>query len=308
MARHSHPLLLATAVLLAFLLSSTAPVAAQPSSSLARYKPTKPDALVHFEAGNKAYKDARITSRPLSERVRDLKRAIDEYTAGQALDDAPAFDYNIAHAARLLVDNPTAVAHLQRFVGRAQQLDEQLRRAVDNEIAELDPSGVIRAKLQAVSAPVAENEVSPAARRTAPAATAPPSAAPRAPQAAPALAPTSTTAAAEPRGSRVWVPLGWGLTAAGVAGGGVTTWLAISAAGLDTDAADTSRSISDRVDLQHRADARRRAALIVGIGSGAAIVLGVVTLVLPARADARSGRTAWNLGITGNGVAVFGQF
>ena len=48
--------------------------------------------------------------------------------------------------------------------------------------------------------------------------------------------------------------------------------------------------------------------MIVGIGSGAAVILGIVTLVLPARTDARATSNAWNLGITGNGVAVLGRF
>jgi hypothetical protein len=105
----------------------------------------------------------------------------------------------------------------------------------------------------------------------------------------------------------VWARLGWGLTAAGVVGAGVTTWLAVSARGLDTDAAASGR-ISERLDLQDRADSRRHAALIVGIGSGAAVVIGVVTLLLPDRADPPAQGRAWNLGITGNGLAVIGRF
>lgn len=293
------------AAALGLLLRGTIPATAAPSSSLARYRPTKPAALVHFDAGNHAYKDARDAARRLADRVRDLKRAIDEYTAGQAIDDAAAFDYNIAHCARLLVDHATAVAHLQRFLERADPLDAELRRAVESEIAELDPAGAIRAQLRQASAPRHES-------------TAPPADSPRAPPPAPdrstaqgnaqvsPSAPPATGAAPPPRTSRLWLHLGWGLTAAGVTGGGLAAWLAFDATGLDRDSRDMTRTISDRVNLEHRADARRNAAVIVGIGGGAAMILGVVTLLSPARAEAAS--SAWNLGVTRSGVAVLGRF
>ncbi len=138
-------MLVAATAALELLLRSAVPAAsAAPSSSLTHYKPTNPAALAHFEAGYRAYKNARDTTRPLTDRVRDLKRAIDEYTADQPIDGAAAFDDNIAHCAKLLVDNATAVAHLQRSLERAGQLDAELRQSVESEIAELDPSGAIR--------------------------------------------------------------------------------------------------------------------------------------------------------------------
>jgi hypothetical protein len=70
----------------------------------------------------------------------------------------------------------------------------------------------------------------------------------------------------------------------------------------------STRTTLDRVNLESRADSRRRTALIVGVGSGAAVVLGIVTLAVPARRSGSSPATAWNLGLTGNGVAVFGRF
>ena len=260
-------MLVVAATIACLLLGRAAPALAAPAASLAQYKPAKPRALAHFEAGNRAYKDARIATRPLAARVRDLRRAIDEYTAGQAIEDAAAFDYNIAHCARQLVDNATAVAHLQRFLERAEGLDVQLREAVQNEIAELDSSGAIRAQLRQGDAP-------PPGERKAPPPDPPASPPPAAPSpaptssaapgvslpAAPAASPLGTSAATEPRASHVWAGIGWGLTAAGVVGGGVTAWLAIGAAGLDSDANDTRRATSNRLDLQHQADSRRRAA------------------------------------------------
>lgn len=300
-------MLMAATVALELLLRSAVPAAsAEPSSSLVHYKPTDPAALVHFEAGNRAYKDARDATRPLTDRVRDLKRAIEEYAAGQEIDGAAAFDYNIAHCARLLVDNATAVAHLQRFLERAGQLDAELRQSVESEISELDPSGAIRALLRQSSAPHGERAAPPPAPR---AATTPDgSPAQGHAQQAPPSAPPATRTAPPPHTSRTWLHLGWGLTAAGVIDGGVAAWLAFDAAGLDRDARDMSRTISSRVDLEHRADVRRNAAVVMGIGGGVAVVLGVVALLRPARTDASAASSAWHLGVTRGAVAVSGRF
>lgn len=299
-------LVAATAALELMLRSAVPAASAAPSSSLIRYKPTNPAALVHFEAGNRAYKDARDATRPLTDRVRDLKRAIDEYTAGQAIDGAAAFDYNIAHCARLLVDNATAVAHLQRFLEHAGPLDAELRQSVESEIAELDPSGAIRALLRPSSAPHSERAPPPAPPRAAPVpdrSTAQGNA-----QQVPPSAPPATRTAPPPRTSRTWLHLGWGLTAAGVIDGGVAAWLAFDAARLDRDARDMTRTISSRVDLEHRADVRRNAAVVMGISGGAAVVLGIVTVLRSARADASGASSAWNLGVTRGAVAVIGRF
>jgi hypothetical protein len=302
-------MLVAAMAALGLLLRSQVPAAsAAPSSSLARYKPTKPAAVIHFEAGNRAYRDARDVARPLTDRVRDLKRAIDEYTAGQALDGAAAFDYNIAHCARLLVDNATAVAHLQRFLERADELDAELRRSVEDEIAELDPSGAIRALPGQTHAPHSERGPPPTdPLRAQPLAADRSAAQGHAQQVLPAAPPAARTAP-PPRASRTWPLVGWGLIATGVLDGGVAAWLAFDAAGLDRDAQDTTRTISSRVALEHRADARRNAAVVMGIGGGAAVVLGVVTLLRSARADASAASSAWNLGVTRGGVAVIGRF
>lgn len=277
--------------------SGSAPASAPSSSTLGQYKPTKPAALVHFEAGNRLYKSGLNTARPFPARVRDLRAAVQEYEAGALVEDAPAFDYNLGHAARVLVDNRAAVAHLQRFLERAHP-DEPLRSAIENEISDLDPAGDIRMQLRQADAHAQEPTPASVARPT-----------------PVASLTTSATKPAQPelrapvaKPGRAWSWAGWGLIAAGVAGGGGATWLAVSATGLDADAKDTTRSITDRVDLQNRADSRRRSAVFVGVGSGAAIVLGVIILAIPARPASSASATAWNLGISGNGVSVFGRF
>ncbi len=306
MKRSTHVVMLAMMLaMLAMLAALEVPAYAAPSSSMARYKPTSPRALAHFEAGNRLYKSGVKPDRPFAERVRDLKLAIEAYLAGRAIEDAPAFDYNLGHASWVLVDNVSAVTHLLRFLERAAP-DEQLRAAVETEIATLDPSGAIRADLRRARDAVRSAEPKEA---TAPAVPAPndPPRAPASPALTPAGQPIPTTSA-RADASHGWAWLGWSLTAAGVVGGGVTTWLAVSAASLRDDAQDVSRPTSERLDLEDRSDSRRRTAFIVGVGSGAAIVLGIVTLALPARDAAPRRTSAWNVGLTGHGVAVFGRF
>jgi hypothetical protein len=274
-------------------------VSASPSTSTAQYKPTAPAALAHFEAGNRLYKSGLDKARPFVDRVRDLRGAIEEYRAGASVEDAPAFDFNIGHASVVLVDNRTAVEHLQRFLSRAHP-DEPLRAKLVKEIEDLDPTGEVRADLrrseERAQAAKGDPVVVPAP---------PPAPAPTIPLPPPVRS-EPPNAIGEP--GHGWVWLGWGLTAAALVGGGVTTWLAVSATGIDSDAKDTTQTTSDRVNLENRADSRRRTALIVGVGSGAAVVLGIVTLAIPARRSGSSPATAWNLGLTGNGVVVFGRF
>jgi hypothetical protein len=62
------------------------------------------------------------------------------------------------------------------------------------------------------------------------------------------------------------------------------------------------------VALEHRADVRRDAAVVMGISGGAAVVLGIVAVLRSARADAGAASSAWNLGVTRGAVAVTGRF
>ncbi len=305
--RHTYSGVLAVAMIASMALVVPSSVCAEPSN-WSRYKPTTPTAVTRFEAGNRAFKEARIATRPLADRVRDLKRALAEYTAGQALEDCPAFDYNIATAAALLDDKAAAVEHLQRFLDRAQPPpDASLRQSIEDEIGDLDPSGAIRRQLKSEHTPAAQERTSPPP--SGPRGTVAPTV-PRVLVPTPGTEPpvTAISTGTAPRESRVWTRLGWGLTVAGVVGGGVATWLAVSAGQLDDDAKDTHRTISDRLDRQSQADSRRHAAVIVGVGSGTAVVLGVVAIIVGSRVDASASGTAWNLRVTGHSIAVLGRF
>ncbi|TMQ09111.1 MAG: hypothetical protein E6J90_38680 [Deltaproteobacteria bacterium] len=67
-------------------------------------------------------------------------------------------------------------------------------------------------------------------------------------------------------------------------------------------------TVSERQTLADRADARRRSALVVGIGSGALLASGALILMLWSGRDPAPTRIGWNFGITGHGVAVSGRF
>jgi hypothetical protein len=311
--RCSYVLVLTVAVATLAMPARARPVGAAPTStsagagSMARYKPTSVASLAHFEAGNRLYKSGLKRERPFADRVRDLRGAIDEYQAGAQLEDAPAFDYNMGHTAWLLLDNPSAVAHLLRFLDRARP-DDHLRAAIEKEIASLDPSGAIRDDLRRAQ-PTASADAAESASTKATASVGPVlKAAQPVPTSRVDGAPLERTPPEPSRPSHAWTWVGWGLTGAGLAGGGLTTWLVVSANSLDRDAQATNRSSNERLDVQDRADARRRAALFTGIGSGVAVVLGLVTLAFPARSDGRRATSAWNLRLTGNGVAVVGRF
>jgi tetratricopeptide (TPR) repeat protein len=304
----------------AWLVVCATPVSAAPPSSAAsladKYQLTDPDAIGHFQAGNAAYKAGVDKHRPRANRDRDLESAIAEYTAGQAIQDRPVFDFNLGLAYKALGRTDEAIDHLQRFLDRADEtVSAEARADAEKKLAALDPAGKHRAELakRRVAppppvpapapnvAPVADVERTPIAPR-APAPVTP------SPVSAPGLATTETMT---PRSSVHWTRVGgWGLTGAGILGAGVTAWLVIDAQSLDDQANDAqaNHSVSERQALADRADSRRRSALVVGIGSGALVVSGALILILSSGHEPAPTRTGWNLRITGHGVAVAGRF
>lgn len=307
-------------VSVAWLVMAVMPAFAAPASSAAsvadKYKLTDPEAVAHFQAGNAAYKAGVDRHRTRADRDRDLERAIAEYTAGQALQDRPVFDFNVGLAYKALGRTDEAVEHLQRCLDRADDtISAEVRADAESKLAALDPDGKRRAELarhHAASPPPAPM----------PAPSVPPAAdiqrAPSAPRVPPSVEPSpisppglSTTEAIAPRSSVRWTRVaGWGLIGTGLVGAGATTWLVIDARHFDDQANDAQahHTVSERQTLADRADARRRSALVVGIGSGALLISGAAILMLWSGGDPAPTRTGWNLGITGNGVAVSGRF
>ncbi|TMQ09609.1 MAG: hypothetical protein E6J91_29715 [Deltaproteobacteria bacterium] len=298
------------------------PVSAAPASSPAtladKYKLTDPDAVTHFLAGNTAYKAGADKRRPRADRERDLARAIAEYTAGQAKQDRPVFDFNLALTYKALGRTDEAIEHLQRFLDLADDtITAEARADAETKLAALDRTGKRRAEL-AEKRPAARRPGPPPAPMPNP--TAPPvatepaprssssSAAMQSPHAPPELATIDTTTT---HSSVRWTRIGGsGLAGAGLVGAGVTGWLVIDAQRLDNQAADAQAHPmgSERQQLIDRASARRRSAVLVGIGSGVLLASGAAILLLWSGDEPAPARVGWNLGITGNGLAVSGQF
>jgi tetratricopeptide (TPR) repeat protein len=255
-------------------------------------RPNQQQARAHLDRGNRLYN------------TRDFEAAIDEFKAGALIESVPVFFFNLGQAYRQLGRYKEAIWHYERFLEQGRPTGEVLD-AVQGFLIEMRAQLANRASTMLPTEPAPGQEPSGSPQSpTAPEATRPaPSGASVSPP------PTSATAASiTSHESHTWSYVGWGVTAAGTIGGGITAWLAISATGLDSNSNDLGRTMSDRLDLEHQADSRHRAALIVGVGSGVAVVLGVLTLVVPARAESHATSTAWNLGVTSRGLAVYGSF
>ncbi|HEY0484461.1 MAG TPA: hypothetical protein VGD37_43370, partial [Kofleriaceae bacterium] len=84
----------------------------------------------------------------------------------------------------------------------------------------------------------------------------------------------------------------------------------VDARSLDSEAdnAQAHHLVSERQQLADRASERRRSAVLVGVGSGVLLASGALVLVLWSGGDPAPARVGWNLGITGNGMAVSGRF
>ncbi|MGH2900690.1 MAG: hypothetical protein ACRDMZ_18590, partial [Solirubrobacteraceae bacterium] len=278
-----------------------------------KYKLTDAEAIGHFQAGNTAYKAGVDKRRSRADRERDLERAIAEYTAGQATQDRPVFDFNLGLAYKALGRADEAIEHLQRFLDRADDtVSADARADAEKKLATLDPGGTRRAELAKSRAP---QPASMQARKMPPAAEI--ERAPSASSATLATAPMrvsppglSTSETMTPRSSVRWTRVaGWGLAGAGLVGAGITAWLIVDARDLDSQATDAlnNHKMSERQALADRANARRSSAVIVGIGGGALLASGALILILSSGSDPSPTRTGWNVGITGSGVAVSGR-
>jgi hypothetical protein len=100
---------------------------------------------------------------------------------------------------------------------------------------------------------------------------------------------------------------GWGLTGAGVIGVGVSLGLVISASGLDKDANNETMQ-EKRDELHERASDRRLVGAVVGIAGGAALVTGIVKLIIRPKDRERTVTTSLGVGVARDGVFVMGRF
>jgi tetratricopeptide (TPR) repeat protein len=231
-------------------------------------KPKNATAQQRLAAGNKLY------------RVREFEKAVEEYKAGALVEDVPVFHYNLGQCFRQLGRYEDAIWHYERFIERGQPTGP-MRGAVDAFLTQM------RSELEKKA--MSQRPIDPA------------------PEPKPVPDPPKTTTIRIPGEPWHKDRLGWGLGAAGVVSIGVSSWLLISANGLDDDS-NKQATQAERQDLRDRASSRRTIGAIVGIGGAGLLVGGIIKLALRPADREETVTTSLNVGITGDGVFVTGRF
>ena len=232
-------------------------------------KPTNAEAQSRLTAGNRLY------------RLREFEKAIDEYKAGSLKEDAPVFLYNLAQCYRQLGRYEDAIWHYERFIDRGKPTG-QMKDAIDGFVKQMKDELAKKAMTQPPIEPAPDKP--------------PPETGPK-------------TVTIVDRGEPWYSdPLGWGLTGAGVVGVGVSLGLIVNAKGLDDDA-NSEQFQSIRDDLHERASTRRLIGGLVGVIGAAALVTGIVKLVVHPKDRERTVTTsAVQFGVARDGVFVMGRF
>jgi tetratricopeptide (TPR) repeat protein len=230
-------------------------------------RPTDPAAIAHFNRGNAHYK------------VRDFAKAVEEYKAGELIQAAAIFDYNLGQCYRQLARYEDAIWHYDRFLhsGFATLQDTA---AIQNWISQMRAEMEQRAK----STPPTE----PATMQ------------PQPPSPPPQQLPPPHVVAP-------WYgdTFGWALAGSGLAIAGVGFGLDVSASGLRDDANRTPNQ-QEQNALRDKADSRALAGTILAIGGGALLVTGIVKLAIHDHESATP--TTASIGVSPSGVFVLGRF
>lgn len=243
-----------------------------------RAPPTNPAARAHFDRGGKLFT------------LREFEKALDEYKQGALIESLPVFDLALGQCYRMLRRFDDALWHYDRFIKYGHPTGNVLKGVNDliaQLRAELDQQRV-ETKGPAEAPPAAAPQHKPASLPGAP-------------------APPLPTGPVIHESAEPWYVdrIGWALTATGVAGLAVASGLLIDARSLD-NAAKASHSAQEHHQLQDKASTRSSIGAVIGIAGAGALVTGIIKLA--AVPKARSGVATWNLGVSGDGLMVFGRF
>ncbi|MFT3700182.1 MAG: tetratricopeptide repeat protein [Kofleriaceae bacterium] len=258
------------AVIATLLVVSVGPTWAQAPTG----RPTKPDAITHFQQGNAHY------------RVREFEDAAKEYKLGEQIEPAAIFDYNLGQCYRQLTKYQDAIWHYDRYL-RSGVASQQETDAINSWITQMKAELEQRAKSEPPTEP----------------ATMQPQPQPQ-PQ-PPASSPSSMQRQLAPLDPWYADYFGWALAGSGLVLSGVGVGLLLDASSLRDDA-DMTANQMERNDLRQKADSRSLAGGIFAIGGGALLLTGIVKLVVHDHAPASSDRIG--IGMTTNELIVFGRF
>ena len=234
-------------------------------------KPKDATAQKHLAAGNKLY------------RVREFEKAVEEYKAGALAEDVPVFHYNLGQCYRQLGRYDDAIWHYERFLERGKP-EGQMKGAVEAFVSQM------KSELQKKAMTQPPTEAAPE--------------------------PKPIPEPAQPKVTVVRVPgepwyrdtIGWSLAGAGFVGIGVAAWLFASANSTEDDA-NAQANQSERERLRDRASSRRVVGSVVGIGSAALLVTGIVKLALrPGDREERVTTTSIDFSVSRDGIFVVGRF
>ena len=266
--------LLIVSACLASSLTSGAAIAddtfAKPSSSAARE---------HLSRGIRLYN------------TRSFEAAIQEFKDGAIVESTPVFDYNLGQCYRQLGKYEEALWHYERFLNHGSPTGPLLA-AVTDFMREMRGHLANRALTMPPTGAAAEPDTSPGR----PAATPAPTPPRQQPDAKPA----------EDRDSSInWV--GWTVTGTGVVAMGAAGFLFVRASTLN-DQANGDANARTRNELHNQADTRTIVGAVVGVGGAVLTATGIYMLLSHGRRHEASNATAFDVGISGRGVVVFGRF
>lgn len=230
--------------------------------------PANEAAEAHRKQGNKYF------------RAGQYGRAVDEYQAGAIIEDAPIFFFNLGQSYRFANDPRNAIRNYKLYLSRGH--DPERVGTSETKIRELQPA--------ADEAERNEREERERERR----AREQPSPQPQPPQ-----------TGSEPH----WYAdrLGWTLAGASLGGGLISGYLFLNAADLDDQANSEDRQ-DVRNQLRDKASTRRSVGVGVGVASGALLVIAIVRLALVPEPPFRAPVSSVEIGVSGDGVFVFGRF
>lgn len=247
-----------------------------------RAEPANPQARAHFDRGGKLFA------------LRDWEGAIVEYKQGALIESLPVFDLALGQCYRRLRRYDDALWHFNRFV-RYGQPSGKVLQGVEDLISQ------IRAEM--VQAPTRATQAGPA-ERTPGAAASSPAAASVPP---PGAAPPAARATVDRRGPWYRDALGLGLVTIGTVAAGTAGYLVFDARRA-RDESNTDPVQVHRNELYDQSVSRYKWGAALGAAGGSLLIVGVIRLATRPVDHVPSGATSWHVGVSGDGVVVFGGF